>query len=277
MIYQYNLNGEFLRQTTMGDLLKLNTKKSDSTKKMNITNALNGYKGYGYYEGFFISSSDVKIQKDDEKMIHFDKWCSINIDRIMKGLKRVHKEWSEDIFGKTVLDLCEAVVSDRGVNNPEEFINYKYGANLIDDKRMKNREMRTIKGEDFDFTDDNGEATHTYIDTQTESFFDDGRVEVCLEDVNNMKKYDVMFSVLCEYFDELTVKVYINYELKPKKTRKTYKASMQEFGLTKHVVRNKVRLVQGKIEEIIPIILERYNELKYPTFDEMTLKNIIND
>ena len=282
MIKVYSLDGKFLKDMTFEDLLNLDTSnKNVSTKKQNISTALNGYKGYGYYAGYWISNTSVKIMTPEESMIHFNDWCNDNLRQVKRRIKQINKEWDEDVYSTTLLDLCEAIISERGVNNPEGYLTYKYRTNTIDNIRAVKCDMRAVEVDDlaskhFDilYHDD---YIYYRTDEAEESLFDDNRVHACLEDINNMKKFEVLQIVLYEFFSEEEVKMWINYEVKTKGTRKTYKASMQEFGYSKDKVRKTVRAVEAKLKELQPIIFERYNELKYPTFDEMTLKNIIND
>ena len=98
----------------------------------------------------------------------------------------------------------------------------------------------------------------------------------CLEDVNQMREFEVVVRTLLEEFPQEHVEWFFQYHTQTKKTRTVYKFLIEKTGLSKAVLRSIFKKINRKVEELKPNMLLEIENIKYKELDDFTLKDIIN-
>jgi len=276
----YSESGQFIKDTDVEYLYSLNAVKSKSMLDKNIRSALTGYKGYGFYEGYFISYNDVYIMTPEEEMVFFGKWCIDNLHIIKKSLMKQKGEFERDIWADLLLNICEQVQKTRGVNKPENFLTFKYRTLKLDAfRKTKRNKAQLISSNRLVTSDDSNELTIT--DVATESVWsepeDNGGIDLerCTKDVNEMKLFEIVVRKLQEQFNEQSVEIYLF--CKTSLNKGIVRLASEKFGVSILKIRQLLKLMQESIESCKDEMLIELELIKYPTIDELTLNHIINN
>jgi hypothetical protein len=197
IIYIYETSGK-LKGTK-----ELNTyAKSVNRNTANVLKIATSFKGYGYDNGFFISTKPLdRLLTSTEVMKMFDKWLRANLKLNEKKLINMYKKnYDEEILSQSLLYISEAIVSERSVNDFEQALVFKYKTLYLNSKAYN--DMRNRNGFTNDFTiklDDGNE--YSYIDNfakEGQSLFNSKPNYDCIEDYNSIKQFDVIGYILKE-------------------------------------------------------------------------------
>jgi len=274
-VHSYKLDGTYIGTK------EINT--NDAKVSQHLRAALNGYKGYGYYNGEWVSKQQVSIMNAAQTKRHFDAWVTSNLNRIEKQMKRKYKEWCDDCWQDAILYVYECALSDRGVNDPENSLGFKY-ANTLKDAGRK----RTVKSKyelgDKEVWDSDFEQNRSYIDTfAMESMTMDDQ-DRCTIDLNNEEKFRITIQTLLNHFDRHQINVWANYYMYDQGVRKRgesfgYAGTAKRSGLSKSGVRDIVKLIDEKIVELElkDDMLKQYVAEKYRDIEDFTLEDIIKE
>jgi hypothetical protein len=283
-IYLYDKDNKETNLSIESALGVLNTTKSK------LMYALKGDKGYGRIGEYNVSFKQVTIMTSEQEMLHFNDWCSSHLGSIRARLVgKVPKgiQDREDSFQDVCLYVSEKIYSGEGVINYEATLTAKGRFLSIDESRKKLINKKNGFEQDFSVNDESETSSvdTLYIDTFAEhSLFDNGSTDNCLNDVNKMKTYEIVTTILYEYLPKAQVDLFIDYhqEFGNGKRKKGEVWGMKGVGLkynikAKATVAKRLKEVEDKIKELKQEINASIEKHKYPSMDEITLKNIIFD
>lgn len=209
-VYLYKTNGTFVKITTIGNLIKASGESMSSIDK-----AVNSFKGYGYIKPYYISLTETKIKTDEEVMTLFSKWCDRNLNKCKARLKSLYsKQYDDDAFQEAAMYVIRSIHSERSINDPESAIMYKYKTCKYDIDRLGKTRKDNGLMPDIDVVADSvhyGEQCDmSYIGNfAEESYFDSHIKYNCVDDVNNIKRLDVLSLTLKEELDYEKVDLFI--------------------------------------------------------------------
>jgi hypothetical protein len=286
----YKLDGASLGEHTVESFQELvnsgldHKEESDAIKTggVRLRNALLGDKGYGYCAGYFVAHRNTHIMSLDEQKIFTDDYFKLAYTRLKKYFEQC-KEWDEDVYQDVVMYVYEKMNEQRGINNLEQTIKFKYFRTLIDNGRAS---ARKFIFEDPEVVDDEGTSISYIQQFATESATLDDVENSCLRQVNDMKMSDIIKDELYNQFKESDVDMYLDYVENYRKLRGTRNSgekkgvnglALKYNGMCKSTIKNRIRDISKFLKETTEKIMERYNDEQYPDIENLTLKHIIFD
>ena len=214
-LYIHDIKGKLIRTTTIKDY----SNKAGKTP-LNIYNIATSVKGYGFDNNTFISLKVIeRLLTPKEVMTIFNKWLITGYDRNLVKLKGMYKnKFDEEYYSLALLYITETIYTDRGINDFEQALIYKYRTSMLDCERA--HKLRHDNGLSPDFhlilphtykVDENYESP-LFIETMSmegDSLFDTKKNYDCVEDYNSIKRLDVIGYILKEKFSEQQVDIFI--------------------------------------------------------------------
>lgn len=162
MIYIYNLNtkAQIHTVTDVQEFIKWlnipNKKKLSLTKQVN--NALLGYKGYGFYNEYFISNKPIlEFWTVNKQITHFNKYISKNYENIISKITsmtyKTLGDFNEDTFIKAIEYLISKLndSSLKGVNSIDDVLSFKYRMIRMDEFRLNSKTLKSVVDYEYDF------------------------------------------------------------------------------------------------------------------------------
>lgn len=286
----YKLDGTSLGEHTVESFQELvnsvldHKGENDAIKLggVRLRNALLGDKGYGYCAGYFVAHRSVHIMSLAEQKKFTDDYFKLAYTRLKRYFEQC-KEWDEDVYQDVVMYVYEKMNEQRGINNLEQTIKFKYFRTLIDNGRAS---ARKFIFEDPEVIDDEGTSISYIQQFATESATLDDIENSCLRQVNDMKMADIIKDELYNQFKEGDVDMYLDYVENYRKMRGTRNSgekkgvnglALKYNGMCKSTIKNRIRDINKFLKDTTEKIMERYNDEQYPDIDNLTLKHIIHD
>ena len=285
-----------------------NSKKTPEkklSKQESLENALNGYKGYGFYKDFFVSRNKLKlsdfwnIKKQNE---HFNNYITKEYDFILKHVASVTfkqlGEFDYDVFIKTIEYAMSKLKEPKGINNILELLVCKYRFLMLDKKRDLKSKRDVIDDSEF-YDEDMFLETRDVSDYQSKK--EDNAYVMRQSMINKLvsnyiasnsktKKQAKNDLLIFNYFmnhtelvnkifaGEVTKRLNIPQELKSN-TYLIEQSKAQKISVTTYVV-NLCSNVVKHLKETINTLREDFNNLidyvAEDDLDELTLKDFFN-
>lgn len=170
--YVYNIETKDLVLTSNkeSDVVEFCTKdvkakKSKTTAQQSFRNALKGYKGYGFFKEYFVSTKNL-VKSDfwsaNKQVKHFKDYINKEYERLVNKITlmtaKTLGEYNDMIFTDTVVYIYKLLLEPKGVNDIAETLSCKYRFNMLDlfKKQERDKDANKISKEiDFDnLTDD---------------------------------------------------------------------------------------------------------------------------
>lgn len=207
ILYVYNSKCKLIKKTDYYNLSKELKVSIDSIKS-----AVNSFKGYGYVKNCFVANKTInRFYTSDEVMEMFGEWCNNNLNKNRTKLKKMFgKDYREDYFNDALLYICNAIMSERSINDFESALIFKYKTSAIDEQRvMKAREDVGME-RDIIYTNEEGKE-YSYIQdmaSEDDYFWTDKKYN-CNDDINDANRIDLIGYKLKEVFNSEKVDLFI--------------------------------------------------------------------
>jgi hypothetical protein len=286
-----------------------NSKKAPEkklSKQESLENALNGYKGYGFYKDFFVSRNKLKLsdfwntKKQNE---HFNNYITKEYDFILKHVASVTfkqlGEFDYDVFIKTIEYAMSKLKEPKGINNVLELLVCKYRFLMLDKKRDLKLKRDVIDNSEFydeDMFLETNDVSDNYSIKEDNAYvmkqsMKDDIIKEYINSISKTKKQAKNQLLIFNYFmvnTELINKIYSGENVKrlniPQELKSnTYlieQSKAQKVSVTTYIV-NLCSNVVKHLKENINILREDFNNLidyvAEDDFDELTLNDFINN
>jgi hypothetical protein len=283
--YVYNKQGEVVgifTKSSFTDFLNQSNHK-DKLNAITLSNytlrsALLGDKGYGYCEGFFISYRKVSIMSISQQKSFTNEFFSMSYERLYNFFKQT-KEWCEDTLHDVIAYVYDKMNEVRGVNNLEATIKFKYFNSLIDKGRKVQKRFIFPDPEVIDI--DNNKVSYIDQFAVTSATLDEA-TDSCLNQVNDLKMVEMIKEELYTNFKNKEVDMYLDYIENFRGKRTTdgtggLKGASKKWNVSVSTLKNKIKQVKEFMSGKLPELLTRFTDESYPSIDNISLKNIIND
>lgn len=211
-LYVYNVAGKLLKTTTVSEF----SNYSGIAASM-IKNAAISFKGYGLIaDKYYVSYKKIKLLNKQELLSLFGEWCNKNLKKIRNSIiKKVgRKYFCDDSFQEAILHIIRDFDKEvPKVNNLDTVISFKYRACAIDTNRVMSRRKDNGLMPDIDVvseSNNDGQCKMSYIGNfAEESYFDSHIKYNCVDDVNDIKRLDIIALTLKEELDYEKVDLFI--------------------------------------------------------------------
>lgn len=240
------------------DFEPLNT--IDATSK-DVLTAINGDKFFGFVRRLdaFVSPKiqtiDFEFEREQQR---------IKFGQIYKNLHRTHKKcrnFCEESFQNAAVYVLESIEKTRMVNDVEATFIFKYFKTQLD----KNKKVKFERAygdlynlEEFGQLDS---ITSTY-DSNATKFNDVKKIDIIHQKIQN-KFGDIKAQFFMDFFQIYTEQAFLKYP--------------QSYGLTPNQARKvKFNILNYLLKEADNLQNE-FDFVCYPNFDDINLKNLIND
>lgn len=239
------------------------------------------------------------IEFDDAQEVDINKWITDNYKTLVTTVTKYYG-WNEDVFQDMIIYLINSVKEGKVKNYEQAFYN-RYRGSILDIKRKnaKNRKMAADQSNIIPISANEGEDTYEPVKTkwimESETFmiddtgeersnldmvehslWDNGEAEQDIEGINYLVKLHCTKQILAEY---LPVN-HINFvfDVLSKDNKQTIASIAKKYGVSVKLTQSLIQAVTNKCEE--PEVNERihilYENSKYNTFDDLTLKAILS-
>lgn len=277
--YVYETDGEELGKFNFKDFVNLINSDNPITEKnvlvdrMALISALCSDKGYGYYLGYYVSYRKAKIMSKEENVKYIGESLKY-LDPILKDVLKY--KWDEDVYQDTLLYIINR---ENGVNNLLNSIKSKYHQIYIDKYRREEKRKKTcdiVALDNFlDFSEDRPVESigKLCIEMSKED-------DICRDEVNNLKALEILKDMLYSRFTSNKINIYFDYinNFRNKKRKGVLMGSRgiaEKYKMSRGAVISLIKNIEQYIQDIKEDFIERFEDVKYPSLDEYTLKNII--
>jgi hypothetical protein len=197
IIYIYETSGKLKGKKELSTYAK-----SVNRTTANVLKIATSFKGYGYDNGFFISTKPLdRLLTSTEVMKMFNDWLKVNLKLNKRKLINMYKKnYDEEYLFQSLLYISEAIVSERSVNDFEQALVFKYKTLYINSKTYNDMKKRNGFTNDFTIRLEDGNE-YSYIDNfakEGQSLFNSKPNYDCIEDYNSIKQFDVIGYILKE-------------------------------------------------------------------------------